>query len=421
MRTSAARRREDGWDAHAVVAKRRRASGRREKRSPPELAEGGKRLKRLSKLYVALAAAVVTLVAAATLVATNGGFSSKPEAAPVLAQRFAEVRRADLVATETLDGVVTLIEGEPVINRLGGTPTTQASTQQGDREDTEQGDREDVEAPAQSQGTLTAQAATGSRVERGGTLFSVDGAPVVLFYGTIPAWRTLQEGVPPGTDVRQLEDNLKALGFAPGSVDDTFTSSTASAVRAWQSRLGLLADGVLQLGRVVFLPGPITVSQQMKPVGAPIGDGEEILRTRTDSKMVTVTREENELDLLAVGDEVTVTVAGTRIPAKVSSVETGGQEGESTVIATVIPDDPSKLSDTRDGASARVEIITDSRQDVLVVPVTALLAQSQGGYGVQVERNGKIVLVPVKPGLFGDDDLLEVTGDLREGDRVVIP
>ena len=62
--------------------------------------------------------------------------------------------------------------------------------------------------------------------------------------------------------------------------------------------------------------------------------------------------------------------------------------------------------------------------DALVVPVTALLAQSSGGYAVEVAApGGANHLVPVSLGLFDDaDGLVAVTGPgLAAGQAVVVP
>jgi hypothetical protein len=59
---------------------------------------------------------------------------------------------------------------------------------------------------------------------------------------------------------------------------------------------------------------------------------------------------------------------------------------------------------------------------VLAVPVTALVALAEGGYGVEVVDSRGSRLVGVEIGMFSDaDDLVEVTGDLDEGDEVVVP
>jgi hypothetical protein len=59
-----------------------------------------------------------------------------------------------------------------------------------------------------------------------------------------------------------------------------------------------------------------------------------------------------------------------------------------------------------------------------VVPVTALLAQSGGGYAVEVVDGHRIHhLVEVDLGLFDDaDGLVQVTGgELHAGENVVVP
>ena len=69
-----------------------------------------------------------------------------------------------------------------------------------------------------------------------------------------------------------------------------------------------------------------------------------------------------------------------------------------------------------------VNITTASVRNVLVVPVTALLAQSSGGYVVEVVGAGDTRrYVPVRPGIFDDTSgLVQVTGALNPGQRVVV-
>jgi multidrug efflux pump subunit AcrA (membrane-fusion protein) len=57
------------------------------------------------------------------------------------------------------------------------------------------------------------------------------------------------------------------------------------------------------------------------------------------------------------------------------------------------------------------------------VPVGALLARSTGGYAVEVISAGNARrLAPVTVGLFDDaDGLVQVTGALTPGQRVVVP
>jgi hypothetical protein len=59
----------------------------------------------------------------------------------------------------------------------------------------------------------------------------------------------------------------------------------------------------------------------------------------------------------------------------------------------------------------------------LSVPVTALVGKSGDGFAVEVVRaGGRRELVAVRPGLFDTTGgRVEVEGDVREGDAVVVP
>ena len=77
-----------------------------------------------------------------------------------------------------------------------------------------------------------------------------------------------------------------------------------------------------------------------------------------------------------------------------------------------------------DQAPVTVNITTESSPGpVLAAPVTALVAQSPGGYAVEVVGPGNTRrYVPVRPGIFDDTSgLVQVTGALAPGQRVVVP
>ena len=126
---------------------------------------------------------------------------------------------------------------------------------------------------ARLSGTITALPAIANVVRRGGRLYALDGEPVLLMYGAVPAYRTLAEGVGDGKDVEQLERNLAALGYEPGTVDEEFTYATAAALAEWQEDIGLEASGELELGRVAFLRGPQRVTELEATLGEALGGG----------------------------------------------------------------------------------------------------------------------------------------------------
>lgn len=125
-------------------------------------------------------------------------------------------------------------------------------------------------------GTYTWLPAVGAHIHRGGTLFRLDEKPVVLMYGSVPAYRALEEGVSAGLDVAELNANLIDLGYDPyGAIVDrkSFSAATAEAVRRWQKAEGLPQTGEVELGRIAFAPGAqrvtaVHVSLGQDPPGA---------------------------------------------------------------------------------------------------------------------------------------------------------
>jgi multidrug efflux pump subunit AcrA (membrane-fusion protein) len=110
--------------------------------------------------------------------------------------------------------------------------------------------------------------------------------------------------------------------------------------------------------------------------------------------------------------------------SSVGTVAAAGQNGGSPTISVLVnPTDPAATG-TWDQAPVNVTITTGSVSNVLVVPVDALLAQSNGGYAVEVAgADGVHHLVPVTLGLFDDaDGLVQVTGfSLGTGEQIVVP
>jgi hypothetical protein len=72
-------------------------------------------------------------------------------------------------------------------------------------------------------------------------------------------------------------------------------------------------------------------------------------------------------------------------------------------------------SGTLDQAPVDVGFAVERREGVLAVPVKALLARQGGGYALELD-DGR--LVTVEPGLYADD-MVEIEGDVSEGQQVV--
>src|SRR5262249_57564411 len=89
-----------------------------------------------------------------------------------------------------------------------------------------------VNVAAPGQGTLTWLPAAGATIQRGQQVYRANETPVPLWYGGLPLYRTLRSGMS-GADVKEVEENLAALGYTGFTVDNDYTSATASAVPQW--------------------------------------------------------------------------------------------------------------------------------------------------------------------------------------------
>ena len=284
-------------------------------------------------------------------------------------------------------------------------------------------------------GVLTAAVAPGTVVNRGERLFAVSGTGAVLLFGTTPAYRDFRPGMSDGSDVRALEDNLVALGLDPNRairVDGHLNAATTAAIRRWQADSGLpLAQrtGMLPLGQVVFLPGPIRVTEVAAIPGATVPPGTEVLAGSSTTRVVSVQLPTAQQHLVHLGDEVQVTlpvvsvVPGTVTQiGRVAARDANGTGGPPTIPITIGLTLPAGTGDL-DEAPVQIAITTARRQGVLMVPVTALLAKDGGGYQVRVVDSGGARLLDVEPGLFDDAaGTVEVAGaGLTAGITVEVP
>ena len=277
-------------------------------------------------------------------------------------------------------------------------------------------------------GTLTAIAQEGVTLTQGDELFRVDDEPVVLLFGSTPAYRSMSLGITDGSDVAQLETALSALGYDPAGtvpIDESFTSETTAMIERWQADIGANVDGTVDFGEVVFLKESIRVASALKTPGDPVHDAEAVLATSTSDTFVTIELDTDDQGLVAEGDAVTVVLPGGDTAAAtvtgVGTVAVQVQGGPNYFEITVTLDDPAAGAGV-DEAPVEIEIVDESANNVLAVPVTALLALAEGGYAVQVDDGaGGTFLVAVDPGLFADG-LVEITADgLNAGDMVVVP
>jgi hypothetical protein len=302
-----------------------------------------------------------------------------------------------------------------------------------------QSDGSPYSAINQASGTYTQLPALGQVISQGQVLYRVNDSPVVLLFGSTPAYRTLSAGAT-GADVAELNADLVALGYATSSVLSPTSASygwaTITAVERLQAAVGMTQTGWLALGQVVFEPSAVRVTTVSAQLGGSAQPGQTVMRATSSTRQVQLALAASQQTEVAVGDRVTITLPNNQTTAGVvssvgtiatcpssSAAQGTGACSSPTISVDITPSDPAATGKW-DQAPVRVGITTARVPSALVVPVTALLALPVGGYAVEVVGAGRTShLVPVTLGLFDDaDGLVQVTGSgLAAGQDVVVP
>jgi peptidoglycan hydrolase-like protein with peptidoglycan-binding domain len=343
----------------------------------------------MARRWMGLVAIVVIAGVAATgwLVwgGDGGGDSDTADASDLSS---ASVQRRDLVERETFDGSLGFADEQALASARPG--------------------------------TITWIAPEGSTISRGDQLYEVDQRPVSLMFGDLPAYRTLSSSLE-GRDVRQLQRNLLAMGFDGGGdleASGDFDADTAEAVRDWQEDLGLDRTGILELGDVVFAPGPRRMGRHVLEEGSAAAG-----QVATITSMQRI--DASDQDLVSPGDRVRVELpGGEHIAGRIGEVgkvaESDPQDAEAEPTVEVTVRLVGRVNTDLDQAPVEVDVQTSRADGVLAVPVEALLALAEGGYGVEVlDAPGRSHLVGVDTGTFADG-WVEVWGtDISEGLEVV--
>jgi peptidoglycan hydrolase-like protein with peptidoglycan-binding domain len=313
----------------------------------------------------------------------------------------------------------------------------------------------------------------------GSVLYEVDDVPVVTLIGGTPITRDLAEG-DTGTDVELLQENLVAMGYtgdgdntstdtsdctdesSDDSTDDTtpstdntsddcgdttsgdstsdvlevngdFDAATLSAVKEMQFSVGQEVDGKVNRSEVAVIPQGYSIiwrfdTSTESDNEVEINTNEQVLGLQRTERVVEVEVDLADQSKLSVGTKVRIAIPGTEDASgtvrSVSSVATnGGGDGtaveDTTVTVTIAVD----LEITIDQVETPVDVYVERilADDVLVVPVAALVSLSEGGFAVELTGPSGGSLVKVETGEYADN-FVEITGDgIVEGVEVKLP
>ncbi|KPI05701.1 Peptidoglycan-binding domain 1 protein [Actinobacteria bacterium OK074] len=376
--------------------------------------------------------AAIAVAAAAGLAATGtlgGNGSDSAAAAPSGPPATATVQRTTLTDTQTVDGSLgygdaTTVEAPAAASGTGGSASGQSAQ----------------DGTSGGSGIITWVPEAGKTIKRGDAVYRLDQQTVPLLYGSFPIYRELKVGTE-GADVRMLEKNLRALGYTGFTVDNAYTSGTAAAVKKWQDDLNREETGTVEPGDAVVAAGARRVADvKTFPGAAPSGS---LLSWTGTERIISVDLDVQFEDLVQNGTKATVqlpddstveaTVSDVGTPATADSGDSsdsssgsgsgssGGSGSKDATLPVELTVKDQKGLGRYQAAAVQVTLKADTRENVLVVPVTALVAQRDGGYAVEVVTANGTEYRPVKLGMFADSRV-EVSGaGIKEGTVVGVP
>ena len=285
--------------------------------------------------------------------------------------------------------------------------------------------------PTNSSGIVTALPDEGDVIGFGEALFHIDNEPVLLFEGSVPQFRRFTSNMTDGADVEQLERNLAQFGYADDfdlSVDEDFTAITRDVVEEFQLQLGVEDTGQIELGRVVFSATPVRIGAIHVELGQTISPQVTVASVTDSEQRITMDLDAEDRSLVSEGTAVDIELPdGTVVPGSVSTVaavatrsadQQNGSVAEPTIEVTV-GFAGSPPADIFDAAPVDIIVTDEVTAGVLTVPVPSLIALSGGGHAVELVVEGGTQLIGVELGDFVDE-IVEVRGDLQEGDSVVL-
>src|SRR6056300_1157991 len=223
------------------------------------------------------------------------------------------------------------------------------------------------------------------------------------------ALESYNKGVDKAAELQQAEEELEELQLAAKS--ETFSPTNALASET-----------------------PIIVGSYITSEGSAVAANSQMYNISSTGVEVVFQIDASDQDMVSVGDSVEVGLPSEeRIKATISYIDpvvTQGQNGEFIEVKL----DISSTEEVKvyDQAPVDVFVTSEVSQDVLYVPVNALIALAEGGYALEIYNGESEVgvfegvsgvdktYVGIEIGVF-TDGFVEVSGNISKGMIVVVP
>ncbi|NQW16871.1 MAG: biotin/lipoyl-binding protein [Chloroflexi bacterium] len=188
-------------------------------------------------------------------------------------------------------------------------------------------------------------------------------------------------------------------------------------------RVGLSETGTVDPNQIVFMPGAVRIAAHSAHIGEAVRGGPLLSYTDT-VRLVTVELNVIDQALAVEGRNVVVTIPGREaVEGEISKVGTvvKTSNGSSAFIEVTVTIADQKALGALSAAPVDVDFISDEREDVLTVPIAALLALAEGGYGVEIVDGNTTRISAITTGMFAAGRVEVSGGGISEGATVGMP
>ena len=262
---------------------------------------------------------------------------------------------------------------------------------------------------------ITALPEPGQIVSPGEVLYESDSTPVFAIAGKVAAWRKMEDGLT-GPDIAQLHVFLVDEGWADESlVGNEWLAATTTAVEQWQDATEQTVTGVVDLGDVWFIDGPIRITEITATEGLIVTDGEPLFAYTSQRRAIEVS-----VDVLPDGlldaDAIEARLPdGSRVPVEITSVR-GSDTGFDLVFDVDLTgsDVPAV-----NGVQVTLNWTVNEIVDALTLPPEALRRTDAGVYVVDIVSGDEIHSSEVQ--VVGQAGRVVAIEGLVEGVEVRIP
>jgi HlyD family secretion protein len=216
------------------------------------------------------------------------------------------------------------------------------------------------------------------------------------------------------------QDNLalKKAGYTAEQIqaEEAQVKSSEANVMAYQAQLNKT---------IIRAPFNGVVTKQDAKVGEIITANAPTISLISDKKFeIEVNIPESDVAKIKVNNSAKVTLDAygddVKFQAQVVSVEPAETifEGIATYKTKLnfLTDDERIKS----GMTANIDILTNEKKDVIVVPQRAVIQKDENRIVRVVDSNGKIIERKVEVGLRGSDGNIEITSGLNVGDQAIV-